>query len=87
MQGLFSMSAGNALFLSEAIKAMQERSGGKPLAVALESVQPLGHSQRVSEIIQERMERLPDAALHVLQMAAVIGRDFSLELLERGRAF
>jgi len=37
---------------------------------------------RVHDLILERMERLPDPALWVLQLSAVIARDYSLELLE-----
>ncbi len=46
----------------------------------------LRRNQRVQEIIIERIERLPDEALDVLQLAAVIGRDFSLDLLESASA-
>ena len=42
----------------------------------------LRRNQRVQEIIIERIERLPLAALEVLQLAATIGRDFDLDLLE-----
>jgi tetratricopeptide (TPR) repeat protein len=45
-------------------------------------IQDLGHNERVLEMIHERIERLPGQALSVLQLAAVIGRDFSLDLLE-----
>ncbi len=39
-------------------------------------------NQRIQELIQERIERLPDRALWVLQLSAVIARDYSSELLE-----
>ncbi|MGL4651541.1 MAG: ATP-binding protein, partial [Caldilineaceae bacterium] len=39
-------------------------------------------TQRVHDLILERIERLPDRALWVLQLSAVIARDYSLELLE-----
>ncbi len=40
-------------------------------------------NQRVHEIILERVERLPDPAGNVLRLGAVIGRDFSIDLLEQ----
>jgi tetratricopeptide (TPR) repeat protein len=38
---------------------------------------------RVQEIILERVRRLPTAARNLLHLCAAIGRDFSLDLLER----
>lgn len=71
---LYRTTAGNALFLTEAVKNLRERGAregalGRP-------------GQRVQEIVQERMERLPAPALDVLRLAAVVGRDFGLDLLE-----
>jgi DNA-binding SARP family transcriptional activator len=91
VQILYETTAGNALFLTEALKALQERSHGQPLSAILaearleagQYLQDLGRNERVQEIIQERIERLPADALGVLQLAAVIGRDFSLDLLEQ----
>ncbi|MDQ3249301.1 MAG: AAA family ATPase, partial [Chloroflexota bacterium] len=87
---LYSATGGNALFVSEALRDWQERQTAAPGvdgAATLESIQahpvwPLYHNGRVQEIILERIERLPAAARAVLQVGAVIGRDFSLELLE-----
>ncbi|MGB5050586.1 MAG: AAA family ATPase [Caldilineaceae bacterium] len=77
---LFRTTAGNALFLTEAVKNLRERSqlAGEENEL-LERPVP---SQRVQEIIEERMERLPRPSLDVLRLAAVIGRDFGLDLLE-----
>ncbi len=85
---LYDATLGNALFLTEALKSLQEQLQGSsqdPLATwSLNDRHSLdlGRSQRIKEIIRERMDRLPDQARRVLQLAAVIGRDFSLELLE-----
>ncbi|MBX3000173.1 MAG: DUF2791 family P-loop domain-containing protein [Caldilineaceae bacterium] len=91
VQTLYETTAGNALFITEAIKALRERAQGKSVLSARAAasqqteqyVETLGRSERVQEIIKERIERLPADALHVLQLAAVVGRDFSLDLLER----
>ncbi|MBI1296579.1 AAA family ATPase [bacterium] len=84
-QMLYATTAGNALFLVEAIRALQERTAARPsLAQPVDRhLADLSRRERVQEIIQERIERLPGEALSVLQLAAVIGRDFSLDLLER----
>ena len=77
---LYRTTAGNVLFLTEAVKNLRERS-----ELQGEGVGPLGSlgpSQRVQEIVEERMERLPASALDVLRLAAVVGRDFGVELLE-----
>jgi len=74
---LYRTTAGNALFLTEAVKNLRERSA--------QPGEPSPHfspSQRVQEIIEERIERLPSTSLDVLRLAAVVGRDFGLDLLE-----
>ncbi len=43
----------------------------------------LAHNPRVQEIILERVRRLPPPARNLLHLCAVIGRDFSLDLLEQ----
>jgi DNA-binding SARP family transcriptional activator len=88
---IYSITQGNALFVTEALRDWQERqpSLGESLGPGKETVDTpalqlvLSPTQRVQEVILERIERLPDAAQRVLQLSAVIGRDFSLELLER----
>ncbi|MEZ4834678.1 MAG: AAA family ATPase [Caldilineaceae bacterium] len=84
-QTLYATTAGNALFLVEAIRALQERTAESPsLAQPVDRhLADLSRRERVQEIIQERIERLPGEAVSVLQLAAVVGRDFSLDLLER----
>jgi DNA-binding SARP family transcriptional activator len=93
--GLFEVTLGNTLFLTEALRAMQELSVEPQIEHSPE--QPgilhiwrshngrslsLRRSQRVQEIIRERIERLPDTALEVLNLSAVFGRNFSIDLLE-----
>jgi tetratricopeptide (TPR) repeat protein len=91
---IYSITQGNALFVTEALRDWQERQPSRgdsttpgdetvdtPDALAPQLV--LSPTQRVQEVILERIERLPDTAQRVLHLSAVIGRDFSLELLER----
>ena len=86
---LYAYTSGNALFVTEALKAVQERSASTRTTELLDIwhqadryLERLSRRERVQEIIRERIERLPEDALQVLQIAAVIGRDFSVELLE-----
>lgn len=88
---LYETTRGNALFVTEALHALREyHTSHAPLTANATTLLPdeyralltLRRNQRVQEIILERIERLPAAALAVLQLSAVINRDFSLELLE-----
>ncbi|MCB0063564.1 MAG: AAA family ATPase [Caldilineaceae bacterium] len=53
------------------------------LPTASEAILNLGKNPRVQEISLERIHRLPAAARHLLHLCSVIGRDFSLDLLEQ----
>lgn len=89
---LYETTQGNALFVTEALHNLDERlatSNVDALTAIFdppvrESLQPSPrlHSQRIQEIILERLDRLPTEARAVLNLCAVIGRDFSLDLLE-----
>mgnify|MGYP005842086269 FL=1 len=90
---LYETTQGNALFVAEALHDLDERlslgeSGYRLDRATIESAEggftPLLtlRSRRIQEIINERIERLPTDARAVLNLCAVIGRDFSLELLE-----
>ncbi len=89
-RALYTATQGNALFVTEALNALRDggpqgRSGQEILRSWQEvdrQLETLSRSQRVQSIVRERMDRLPPAALEVLRLAAVIGRDFSLEILE-----
>ena len=89
---LYEATQGNALFVTEALRDLRERfQAAEELSreeftdhwsSKYQQVLTLRSNQRVQEIILERVERLPDDARQVLQLGAVIGRDFSLDLLE-----
>ena len=95
---LFETTNGNPLFVTETLRDMEERwqaAGAtmRPLAeldsMELEALRQsilLRRNQRVQEIILERIERLPADAHTILNLCAVIGRDFSLDLLEKAAA-
>jgi DNA-binding SARP family transcriptional activator/Tfp pilus assembly protein PilF len=91
---LYTTTGGNVLFVTEALRDWLERflagematsvngrSNPMPFDAPTKRLSP--PTQRVQEIIVERISRLPEAAQTILQLSAVIARDFSLELLER----
>ena len=92
---LYQTTQGNALFVTEALRDLQERhltddtqdKGWADLLQQWSTEQPptvtLRRNPRVQEIILERIHRLPTATRDLLHLAAVIGRDFSLDLLEQ----
>ncbi len=94
---LFETTNGNPLFVTETLRDIEERqtasTAARPLTEldgleveALRQSLQLRRNQRVQEIILERMGRLPADAHTILNLCAVIGRDFSLDLLERAAA-
>ena len=92
---LYQTTQGNALFVTEAWRDLQERHlpateqrDNWAHLIAQWAAEPhlplnLRGNPRVQEIILERIHRLPNPARDLLHLAAVIGRDFSLDLLER----
>ncbi|MBP6007676.1 MAG: hypothetical protein KA740_08240 [Rhodoferax sp.] len=78
---------------SSLVQAMQKRVGGNPLHL-LESLRHMAHNRlplqsqhlnvprQVRDLVAERLAQLPDDARHLLQVAAVAGQDFCVELAE-----
>jgi ABC-type transport system substrate-binding protein/class 3 adenylate cyclase len=83
---LADRAGGNPFFLEEALRDLVERGalrreGGRyELAAGREG---LGIPELVQETLQARFDRLEAATREVLNVAAVVGRNFSLPLLER----
>ncbi len=75
LDALYAATLGNPLFVIEASRASADR--GAPLTTALDG------SARVQAVLEGRLSPLSDEAASVARLAAVVGRDFSLELLER----
>jgi len=90
---LYQQTQGNGLFVTEALRDWQERvrteaPGGWQQVAPRWAADPqtalaLEQNPRIQEIIVERMGRLPGSARNLLRLCAVIGRDFSLDLLEQ----
>jgi len=78
-------SEGNPFFVGEILRSLREEGaiivdddGTWRAAGAVES---LGIPESVREVVGRRLDRLPDAANEVLSAAAVVGRDFELDVL------
>ncbi|MDP8929527.1 MAG: AAA family ATPase, partial [Actinomycetota bacterium] len=76
----------------EALVSIQARTEGNPLFVqemvrhlaeSGDRLQGLGVPDRVKDLIGRRLARLSDECSRLLRIAAVAGREFDLELLER----
>lgn len=84
-EALSQVTRGNALFLSEAVHALVEQQEWqqRPGDSAGESrvMQTLAQSSSIRELVLGRVERLPQEAVDLLEMAAVIGRPFPPDLL------
>lgn len=75
---------GNPFFLTELVRLLQSEGGlsagaGGRGELALPNEVPAG----VRDVILRRLARLPPAAARVLTVAAVVGREFDLEVIER----
>lgn len=87
VQQLHQLTGGNPLFITETIRALldahpQAFNAGAAGAL-LADTSALGEpSSHVTDIISARLAHVPPAARTVLEIGAVIGRDFSVDLLE-----
>jgi DNA-binding SARP family transcriptional activator len=72
-------TSGNPFFVKQLVRHLEETGGGAGLTTGDGLAVPEG----VRDVIAQRVARLPERGDHVLQVAALIGRDFEYELLER----
>jgi tetratricopeptide (TPR) repeat protein len=76
---------GNPFFVEEMMRSLQERGlvsrSGEPLTSA--ATGRLEVPDRVEDVISGRLDRLDPTAREILQVAAVIGREFSRPVLTR----
>src|SRR4051812_1985992 len=76
---LHETSSGNPLFVSELVRLLRAEDRLREL----EDGQPLVLPRGVEQVIARRLEHLSDSCRRTLALAAVIGRDFDVALLER----
>ncbi len=71
---IMSKADGNPFFLEELAQAVVEQKS---------SQQQPGMPETIEAVLVARMDRLPSEAKHVLQLAAVVGKDFPSALVQR----
>jgi class 3 adenylate cyclase/tetratricopeptide (TPR) repeat protein len=83
---LYSRAEGNPFFLEEVTRSLVETGAlrstpsGFELAQAVDTIDV---PETVQDVIMARLDRLPDEPKRAIQTAAVIGREFTVRLLER----
>jgi DNA-binding SARP family transcriptional activator len=82
VHALHSETEGNPLFIEEIVRHLTE-AGVRPGVAAAAELQRVGLPEGVKQVIARRLSRLDPPAIEWLRTAAVIGRDFDAELLER----
>lgn len=80
---LVQRAEGNPLFLEELLRALLELGRGRKKTWALSSGSADELPSTIENLLVARVDRLPDAARRVVQVAAAAGRVFSAELVER----
>ena len=79
VQAIRAETEGNPFFVKQLVRHLEEATGDVRWVAGDTLDVPAG----VQEVITRRVARLPEPAGQVLRVAAMIGRDFELELLEQ----
>jgi tetratricopeptide (TPR) repeat protein len=74
---VWTLSRGNPFVVVETVRALR----AAPANVTPDDPTPL--APRVRELVRRSLERLGESARHVVDLAAVVGREFEFALLER----
>jgi len=77
---------GNPFFVEEVVKSLQEAGAIKPAGDRYVLGRPLDEivvPDTIQDVLMARVDRLPEAPKRLLQLASVIGRDFTHRLLDR----
>jgi class 3 adenylate cyclase/tetratricopeptide (TPR) repeat protein len=93
-EAMLRAALGDTPLRPELLAAVAEKTGGNPLfmeevARAVREADPSGGAQAlripptILDVLSARIDRLPEGAKAALQMASVIGRDFTQRLLAR----
>jgi DNA-binding SARP family transcriptional activator/tetratricopeptide (TPR) repeat protein len=82
VQALYRETEGNPFFIEEIVRHLID-SGVRSQDAGAHELETVGLPDDVRVVISRRLERLDPGAIEWLRVAAVIGRDFRAELLER----
>ncbi len=85
-RALHAETEGNPLFVVELVRHLAE-AGVPADRAGRRELERVGLPEGIKQLIARRLERLDAQAMQWLRVAAVIGRDFDLGLLERVLAF
>jgi class 3 adenylate cyclase/tetratricopeptide (TPR) repeat protein len=87
LQALIARKAeGNPFFVEELIRSLREAGSLRPDGdgwMLTQQLEELIVPDTIQDVIAARIDRLPEASKRVLQVASVIGREFSRQLLDR----
>ena len=86
LQALYEETEGNPFFIEEIVRHLVD-SGVRTQEAGARRAGAVGLPDDVREVISRRLERLDAPAIEWLRAAAVIGRDFEPELLEKVLGF
>lgn len=80
---LYQATKGNAFFLTEVVRTLLEQQEPSDALSQPDTItNALLHSQQIRDVVLARVARLPQEALELLEVAAVLGRPFPLALLQ-----
>ncbi|MGA9858764.1 MAG: AAA family ATPase, partial [Solirubrobacteraceae bacterium] len=82
VRALYRETEGNPLFIEEIVRHLAD-SGVRSEEAGAYELETIGLPDDVRQAISRRLERLASGTIEWLRVAAVIGRDFEAELLER----
>ena len=85
-QLIIEKAEGNPFYVEEVVKSLQETEAIRPKGEGYELAGPLEQiavPDTVQDVILARIDRLDEAPKQTLQLAAVIGRNFTHRLLDR----
>jgi DNA-binding SARP family transcriptional activator len=83
VRGLHEQTQGNAFFIEEALRALVESHVLEPGAEAgADALESIGVPESVAEVILRRLSRVSELARETLTIAATIGPEFDLRIVE-----
>jgi DNA-binding SARP family transcriptional activator/tetratricopeptide (TPR) repeat protein len=82
VQSVHEETEGNPFFVEEVLRHLAE-SGSLEQRMATGSLGAMGVPEGVKDVVGRRLARLGEHANHVLAVAAVVGRRFGVDVLER----
>jgi DNA-binding CsgD family transcriptional regulator len=80
---IHSRTAGNPLFVTEVVRLLHQQGVLSPGSITTPLEQDIGIPAGVRDAIRRRLDRLSQDCYRVLALAAVVGRQFGLDVLER----